>query len=232
MLVVGNSNATKVAELTILELLTARSATIISTLFVFTFAISFFAESVVLERDARIQAEAQALAAEAKWQEDWDAHIVLQEQMDSKVSEAIVREREAEAAAAAEAARQAETTANISGNTVVPISAQEIDEFVSLIYCEAGGQPFHDQLGVAETVVQRALDDYYGGSIHHVIFAPGQFDPVKADGTIRNGENKIIHSEDVPESCKEAAKQALAGSKQVVGSELQFRGSNGQMVFF
>lgn len=111
-------------------------------------------------------------------------------------------------------------------------SDREFEMLACLIFAEAGGQPYYDQVCVAEVVINRVNDPRYPNSISAVITQDGQFVPAKSDGTIVNGSGRALSIQDIPESCVSAAQEALNGSRHLSDDTLEFRGSNGEMYFF
>lgn len=76
-----------------------------------------------------------------------------------------------------------------------------------IVFAEAGNQPFEGQVAVAATVLNRINSSIYPNTVRGVIFQKEQFSPVK-NGKIYAG-GKVVTN--VPESCVQAAMQALAG---------------------
>jgi spore germination cell wall hydrolase CwlJ-like protein len=55
---------------------------------------------------------------------------------------------------------------------------KDYDELCRIVEAEAGGEPFEGKVAVAEVVLNRVDSPDFPGTIHDVIFQPGQFDPL------------------------------------------------------
>lgn len=136
-----------------------------------------------------------------------------------------VQEAAAEAAAkaaqeAAEAAAQAAMVDAILAQNGV--SRQEYDLLAALIQCEAGGESYIGQVAVGNVVMNRVESSNHPNTISEVIYAAGQFSPV------RNGSlSRTLSSGNISASCRQAALEAIAGSEPV-GDKLYFRRVNGR----
>ena len=125
----------------------------------------------------------------------------------------------AAAQAAAAAARTAMEDAILAQNGV---SRQEYDLLAALIQCEAGGESYIGQVAVGNVVMNRVESANHPNTISEVIYAAGQFSPV------RNGSlSRTLNSGNVSASCRQAALEAIAGSEPV-GDKLYFRRVNGR----
>lgn len=103
--------------------------------------------------------------------------------------------------------------ANNANNTSGSLAASADDEklLAAVVYCEAGNQSYEGQLAVANVVVNRVKSSLFPNTIKEVIFAPGQFMPAN------NGRLNAALQNGVPDSCTQAAKDALAGNNNVEG---------------
>lgn len=127
---------------------------------------------------------------------------------------------------------QEEPIAQAANQSVVSAGNDEFQLLCKVVYAESGGQPYSDQVRVAETIVKRVQSSRYPNSITEVVMAPGQFEVIR-NGRVVNGYGNEINFDSLPEKTIQAAREALDGSNYLpVESELQFRGSNGQMWFF
>ena len=87
----------------------------------------------------------------------------------------------------------------------------------SIIYCEAGGEPYAGQLAVGSVVINRVLNSRYPDTLVGVVYQPYQFSPVKSGRMeIALAENKAT------QSCYNAATEAMSGVTNVDGC-LYFR---------
>ncbi|MDO4331901.1 MAG: cell wall hydrolase [Eubacteriales bacterium] len=133
-------------------------------------------------------------------------------------------EAQLEAQAAAEAQRQAEEQAAASREILAAagVTEEELCLLANIIYCEAKGEPYIGKVAVGNVVMNRVKSEAYPDSITEVIYAKGQFSPV------RNGSmEKALKRGSADASCYQAALEALAGSSPV-GDKLYFRRVNGR----
>lgn len=89
-----------------------------------------------------------------------------------------------------------------------PLAAEEVELLARIVSAEARNEPYQGQVAVAAVVLNRVEEDGFGDSIEEVIFAKGQFQPV------RNGS---IHRTPV-ESAYDAAWDALNGNDPTKGA--------------
>ena len=95
--------------------------------------------------------------------------------------------------------------------------------FVCIVYCEAGGEKYDGQLGVANVILNRMYGAGWPNTLYDVIYQKHQFSPVK------NGYlNKALAEYDQGkfntkwhESCFKAVDDALAG-KNNIGNRMYF----------
>lgn len=87
---------------------------------------------------------------------------------------------------------------------------EELMLLAKIVYAEAGNQPFEGKVAVAAVVLNRVKSSIYPNSIKEVIFQKSQFSPVKNGKIVACG--KEVNKEEIPESCIEAAEQALNGA--------------------
>ena len=160
------------------------------------------------EEAARIAAEEAQKAAE-------EAARIAAEEAQKAAEEAARIAAEQAQAAAVQAAQQAV----IAQSGVTP---QDVELLAALIQCEAGGEPYVGQVAVGSVVMNRVEAAEHPSSIPDVIYAAGQFSPV------RNGSlSRTLSTGDISQSCRQAAIEALAGSEPV-GDKLYFRRVNGR----
>ena len=191
-------------------------------------------EEVKAEEEAKAEAEAEeaAKAAEeaarqaaeeaAKAEAEEAARQAAEEA--AKAAEEAARQAAEEAAKAAEeAARQAaEEAAKAAVAQQMNVSQSDMDLLAAIIYCEAGSEPYVGKVAVGNVVMNRVKHPSYPNSISEVIYARGQFSPV------RNGSlEKALKYNRADQSCYQAAWEALSGSAPV-GDKLYFRRNNGR----
>lgn len=87
----------------------------------------------------------------------------------------------------------------------------------SIIYCEAGGEPYEGQLAVGAVVINRVLSSKYPDTVLGVIYQKSQFSPV-ASGRLE----LVLSSGKATQRCYEAADAAMSGVTNV-GNCLYFR---------
>ena len=136
--------------------------------------------------NVKIAAVEAKIAYEAKLEEERRA---------AEEAERIAREK-AEAAAAqaeAEAAQQAEK-----------------ELLASLIFCEAGNQPYEGQVAVGAVVMNRIKSSSYPDTMEEVIYQSGQFSPAMSGWL-----DRVRATQGYTEAAMQAAEDALAGSNPI-----------------
>ena len=136
--------------------------------------------------NVKIAAVEAKIAYEAKLEEERRA---------AEEAERIAREK-AEAAAAqaeAEAAQQAEK-----------------ELLASLIFCEAGNQPYEGQVAVGAVVMNRIKSSSYPNTMEEVIYQSGQFSPAMSGWL-----DRVRANQGYTEVAMQAAEDALAGSNPI-----------------
>ena len=98
----------------------------------------------------------------------------------------------------------------------VTMTDEELYLFATVIYTEAGNQRYEGMLAVANVILNRMADGYWGTTLKEVLFAPGQFEGAKKEYIER------AQRQGIPDACYKAAKEALAG-KNNIGDFLFFR---------
>ncbi len=114
--------------------------------------------------------------------------------------------RRAEEEAAARRAALSEEQANVEANY------SDVQLLAALIWCEAGNQPYEGQLAVGAVVMNRVNHPAYPNTISGVIYAPGQFTPAMTGRVGRALERGV------PDSCTQAAIEAMSGVSNVGGA--------------
>lgn len=181
-------------------------------------------------REAEELIKAQAEAAE-RAQKEAAAIIKAQQEAVARAAaqaEAQLRAQQEEAARAAAAAAQAEAEkAAEAARRQAILSANGITEedlylLANIIYCEAGCEPYIGKVAVGNVVMNRVKSNRQPNTIQGVVYAKGQFSPV------RNGSlERALRRSSADESCYQAALEALSGAKPV-GDKLFFRRVNGR----
>ena len=170
------------------------------------------------EEQKAIQKAAEEAAKKAAAQ----AQAVAEEAARKAAAEAQAAAQQAAAKAAAEAQAAAVQAAQQAVIAQAGVSPQDVDLLAALIQCEAGGEPYVGQVAVGNVVMNRVESAGHPASIPDVIYAAGQFSPV------RNGSlSRTLSTGRVSASCRQAAVEAIAGSSPV-GDKLYFRRANGR----
>lgn len=131
--------------------------------------------------NVKIAAVEAKIAYEAKLEEERRA---------AEEAERIAREKaEAEAAAAAQA---------------------EKELLASLIFCEAGNQPYEGQVAVGAVVMNRIKSSSYPDTMEEVIYQSGQFSPAMSGWL-----DRVRANQGYTEAAMQAAEDALAGSNPI-----------------
>ena len=89
----------------------------------------------------------------------------------------------------------------------------DLTQLAAIIYCEAGSEPYEGQIGVGAVVMNRVNSGAYPNTVPGVIRASGQFSPVKSGKF-----DRVLNSGNIPQSCYQAAQEAMSGVSTVGGS--------------
>lgn len=172
------------------------------------------AERAQKEAAAIIKAQQEA-AARAAAEAAAQAEAQLRAQQE-EAARAAAAAAQAEAEKAAEAARR---QAILSANG---ITEEDLYLLANIIYCEAGCEPYIGKVAVGNVVMNRVKSNRQPNTIQGVVYAKGQFSPV------RNGSlERALRRSSADESYYQAALEALSGAKPV-GDKLFFRRVNGR----
>lgn len=142
-------------------------------------------------------------------------------------------ERKVQAAKDAEAARIAHEKAQQAAKYGT-LTESQFQLLAMVTFAESGGQPYEDQVRVAETILKRVASERYPDTLEGVLNQPGQFETVNRNGQVVMGyQKRVLSYSDVTDTCKKAVQEAVNGSNYLPeGGRLEFRGSNGHMTFF
>ena len=129
----------------------------------------------------------------------------------------------AEAQKAQEAREQAEAEAKRKAEEAAAraqIAAEDQKLLASIIFCEAGNQPYEGQVAVGAVIMNRVRSGVYPNSISEVIYQSGQFGPAMTGwlDTVRS-------SEGYTQTAMQAAADAMAGVNPI-GDCLYFGNGN------
>ena len=146
-----------------------------------------------------VQAISQNIVASAQEMTDASQQVIADNIAKKEEEERLAREKaEQEAKEKAEReAREAYVRAN-----------QEL--LASIIYCEAGNQPYEGQVAVGAVIMNRVKSGSYPNSIEEVIYQSGQCGPA-ATGWL----NRVRSSKGYSQTALQAAVDALNGSNPI-----------------
>lgn len=161
-----------------------------------------------------VQTISQNIVASAQEMTDASQQVIAENIVKKEEEERIAREK-AEQAAREQAEREARE-AYVRAN-------QEL--MASIIYCEAGNQPYEGQVAVGAVIMNRVKSGSYPDSIEAVIYQSGQFGPA-ATGWL----NRVRSSKGYSQTALQAAVDALNGSNPI-GNCLYFdQGGSGMKI--
>ena len=146
-----------------------------------------------------VQTISQNIVASAQEMTDASQQVIAENIAKKEEEERIAREK-AEQAAREQAEREARE-AYVRAN-------QEL--MASIIYCEAGNQPYEGQVAVGAVIMNRVKSGSYPDSIEAVIYQSGQFGPA-ATGWL----NRVRSSKGYSQTALQAAVDALNGSNPI-----------------
>lgn len=125
---------------------------------------------------------------------------------------AVSAEEEEEARKAAELAKALQEAKKHkpqkTNRAAITVSDEDLYLLATVVAMEAIGESYEGQLAVANVVINRMLDGYWGDTIPEVVYAKGQFSGANS-GRVEKFAPKVT------ESCKRAAVEALAGNNNI-----------------
>lgn len=143
-------------------------------------------------------------------------------------------ERKAQNAAVAKVKEEQEETLLEAKQQIAMEEATDLEFLATIIWCEAGAEPYEAQLAVGAVVMNRVKSSRYPNSIKKVIVQKSQFSPVGSGWFM-----KALMRGDASASCYKAAKAAMAGQDNTdgcIGFWLKSTGRKGivygKIVFF
>lgn len=154
-----------------------------------------------LDKKIAEQKQAEKEAEEKALQEKKEA----EEKAQRELEEAQKKEAERIAAEQAEEQRKAEEEAAVA-------QLQEADKelLASIIFCEAGNQPYEGQVAVGAVIMNRVKSAVYPNSISEVVYQSGQFGPAMTGWL-----DSVRYSAGYTPSAMQAAIDALSGSNPI-----------------
>lgn len=142
----------------------------------------------------------------------------IEEEQKLKIEEIERREREAREAAEREAREKAEQEA-------AALSSQYQELMASIIFCEAGNQPYEGQVAVGAVIMNRVRSSAYPNSIEAVIYQSGQFGPASTGWL-----DRVRSSRGYTDTALQAANDALAGANPIGGCLYFDQGGYGMQI--
>ena len=102
------------------------------------------------------------------------------------------------------------------------VTAAEYRLFASIVYCEAGGEKYEGQLGVANVILNRVDGEGWPNTLYDVIYQKGQFSPVKngyLNRVLAEYDQGKFNSDKWHQSVLKAVDDALAGKNNIGNSK-------------
>ena len=124
------------------------------------------------------------------------------------IADNIAKKEEEERLAREKAEQEAKEKAEREAREAYVRTNQEL--LASIIYCEAGNQPYEGQVAVGAVIMNRVKSGSYPNSIEEVIYQSGQFGPA-ATGWL----NRVRSSKGYSQTALQAAVDALNGSNPI-----------------
>lgn len=135
-----------------------------------------------------------------------------------------VQKAQEEAGAAQKAQEEADAAqvkAPVQANALGGQAASgDIELLASIIFCEAGNQPYEGQVAVGAVIMNRVRSGVYPNSISEVIYQSGQFGPAMTGWL-----DSVLASGGYTETAMQAAEDAAAGANPI-GDCLYFGNGN------
>lgn len=154
-----------------------------------------------LDKKIAEQKQAEKEAEEKALQEKKEA----EEKAQRELEKAQKKEAERIAAEQAEAQRKAEEEA-----AVAQIQEADKELLASIIFCEAGNQPYEGQVAVGAVIMNRVKSAVYPNSISEVVYQSGQFGPAMTGWL-----DSVRYSAGYTPSAMQAAIDAMSGSNPI-----------------
>ena len=170
----------------------------------FTSQASVSSSKMIQEKNSKYTTGAGAIAAAM---ESIPAEAVELTKAEAQKAQEAREQAEAEAKRKAEeeAARKAAEEA-----ARAQIAAEDQKLLASIIFCEAGNQPYEGQVAVGAVIMNRVRSGVYPNSISEVIYQSGQFSPAMSGWL-----DRVHANAGYSESALQAAEDALNGSNPV-----------------
>ena len=116
----------------------------------------------------------------------------------------------AEQAAAEQAAAEVAAAEAAAQQNAMQVTLDEQTLLASIIFCEAGNQPYEGQVAVGAVIMNRVRSGVYPNSIPEVIYQSGQFGPAMSGWL-----DSVYACGGYTDTAMQAAADALAGSNPI-----------------
>lgn len=150
-------------------------------------------------------------ATDAKTAYDSEQRRIKEEQ--ERIAAEAQRAAEEAQRAAEEAQRAAEEEAALSAAaeaSAMPVAAGDQELLASIIFCEAGNQPYDGQVAVGAVIMNRVRSGVYPNSVAEVIYQSGQFGPAMTGWL-----DSVLASGGYTDTAMQAAADAIAGANPI-----------------
>ena len=111
-----------------------------------------------------------------------------------------------------------EVTVPTTSRASIALSDADVNLMAAILTLECGGESYEGQLAVANVIINRMQNGYWGSSVSDVIYAQGQF------STAQSGKLAYYLENGAQASCIQAVREAAAGTNNI-GSFMYFRTS-------
>ena len=125
-----------------------------------------------------------------------------------RIADNIAKKEEEERLAKEKAEQEAQEKAEREAREAYVRANQEL--MASIIYCEAGNQPYEGQVAVGAVVMNRIKSSSYPDTMEEVIYQSGQFSPAMSGWL-----DRVRANQGYTEAAMQAAEDALAGSNPI-----------------
>ena len=146
-----------------------------------------------------VQAISQNIVASAQEMTDVSQQVI---------ADNIAKKEEEERLAKEKAEQEAQEKAEREAREAYVRANQEL--MASIIYCEAGNQPYEGQVAVGAVVMNRINSSSYPDTMEEVIYQSGQFSPAMSGWL-----DRVRANQGYTEAAMQAAEDALAGSNPI-----------------
>ena len=146
-----------------------------------------------------VQAISQNIVASAQEMTDVSQQVI---------ADNIAKKEEEERLAKEKAEQEAQEKAEREAREAYVRANQEL--MASIIYCEAGNQPYEGQVAVGAVVMNRIKSSSYPDTMEEVIYQSGQFSPAMSGWL-----DRVRANQGYTEAAMQAAEDALAGSNPI-----------------